>query len=281
MPIFKVIFTYTQTDLGFSEVFYRDAADLASAAVFTPTFTSAMLLPRVDLTVLRKARISSVDNNRNSVVVNINRGSPTSNTDPDICSTSAVVTLNAPTTGSRRQVWMRGLPDKWVSRAPQTGVDDPHPQLLIYIGNYISALAFEGYQVRSLKKLGIAPLVYTPISSVTVVGPGIVTLTFTVDIATSEGKRLIISQLDQKKFGGLQGTFTVMNVTSRTVQVAYNSTLAPGTYPVEKGRVRPAEYEYGAISSSLSAFLKFGSRDTGRNPLGGRGRRSRRLLRLG
>jgi hypothetical protein len=281
MAYFKVIFTYTQTDLGFSEVYYREADDLATAAVFSEDFLIAMIRPRSALTVLRKARVSSVDNNRNSVVVNINRATLLSTGSSDVCSTAAVVTLNSPQTGARRQLWMRGLPDDSVKRDLRTGVDDPQPQFLLYLGNYLQLLSFYQYRIRSLKKLGTAPLVYTPIKSIEVVGPGVTRITFTVPITITDSRRIILSQIDQKRFGGLQGTFTVSNATTLTVDVPYNSTLAIGTYGVAKGRSRPAEYEYGFIRSSLSGFLKFSSRDTGKNPLGGRGRRSRHLTRLG
>jgi len=281
MAFFKVVFTYTQTDLGFSEVFYREDTSLEAAASFSDSLLQALVRPRTSLTVLRKARVSSVDNNRNSLVVNINRSSGTSNNDPDVCSTAAVVTINSSAIGARRQVWMRGLPDSYVARVRTTGVDDPAPQFLIFLQNYLQALQDRNFCVRALKKLGTEPLIYTPIRSVEVIGPGVVKLTFTVPITITASRRIIISQLDQKQFGGLEGTFTATSITSSTVNVAYNSPLTPGVYEVSKGRSRPAEFEYGVINAGLSAFLKFGSRDTGKNPLGGRGRRSRHLTRLG
>lgn len=279
MAFFKEIWQYTQGDRGFTEVYYSIASTLASAATFPTGLINAAINLRNELTVLRKIRISDVANNRSSVVVNINRSPTVAGDGPDIVSTSAILTLNAPETGARRSLWLRGLDDGQVKRDPITGVDRPTAGLQTAMNTWIRQLANAGYHVQSLKKLGTAPLIYARISSITVSGPGSILLTMPTGFELTTSKRIILSQIDNKLFPGLNGHWAATAVTSNTLTVGYNSHLANSTYLLTKGRSRPEEYQYGPIVASVSGFNKFGSRDTGRSPLGGRGRRGTRLSR--
>jgi hypothetical protein len=280
MPIFKEVFQFTQPDKGFTEVYYSSAPDIRTAGMFGQPFLNAALAFRANLTVLRKIRISDVANNRNTLVKVINQQNGTVTGTADICGASAVVACNAPSTGARRNIWLRGLPDNSVVRNGETGTDNPSPGLREGIQNWMIALEESNYQIRSLMKLGVAPYVYKSITAVTVTERGYVTIVTSPTWATTPSGRVILSQIDEKLFPGLNGQYAASPAAlPGQFTVPYNSHLAQGTYSLNKGRTRPADYEYGTIISVQSGFDHFSTRDTGRNPLGGRGRRLAKIKR--
>jgi len=279
MPAYKCVFQYTQPDKGFSEVYFRSEPTLADAATFANSFINSLQTIRNPLTLLRKIRVSEVTNNRNSIVVPITPIRNDNTDTPDVCATAAVITLNAPETGARRQLWLRGLNDGSVRRDEATGADDMSPGFRTRLNNLLQAMENQFVYIQSLKKLGVAPLVSTPIVSITKVVPGLVTINTAVDWAITDSKRVVLSGIDAKRFGGLNGIFTATTVGSRAFSVRYNCVLPAATYEVTTGKTRPAEYEYGRILKDFSGFNKFSPRDTGRNPLGGRGRRSATIRR--
>jgi hypothetical protein len=280
MAIFKLILQYTEGDKGFQEVFYRPGVSAADAANVGTSFITASLRCRSPFTVLRKIHASDVTNNRVSVVVPINRARVTSFPGtPDLAGVAAVCTLVGISAGANRRLWLRGLIDDDTLRNASTGVDNPSPVLRENIGLYIQAMSDIGLQIQFLKKLGTPPLVYTTIASVERTIAGRVTI-HTVDAwAPTASGRVILTLLDQKLWPALQGAFAASAIDDHSFSVAYNSHLANGLVPVTKGRTRPQEYDYTFIQATLSGFDHFGTRDTGRNPLGGRGRRSVRILR--
>lgn len=280
MAFFKCVFQYTQVDHGFTEVWYRAADNLQAAANFTNALLTAAINTKNHLTVLRKIRVSDVLNNRSAVVVNVNKTTALgpSNT-PDICAASAVITINAPSIGAKRQLWMRGLDDNDILRDNSTGADRPSPQFTNFLNAYLLAFRNNNFQVRALSRLTGSPLVYTPLQSITVAGPGQVTVTVPPGFILTASRRIIISQASPKQFPGLNGHWSVTNATSTTFIIPYNCVLPNGVYALTKGRTRPEEYQYGVMDYNTSDFNRFGTRDTGRNPLGGRGKRSSHLLR--
>lgn len=280
MANFKCVFQFTQPDKGFSEVYYRTASDLAAATVFDLETRRRAVRFRHKLTVLRAIRVSEVTNNRNAVVIRVNRSTDSIGIkEPDICSTAAVYTLNAPTTGARRQVWFRGLNDGDVLRDASNGADLPSADLISGIESWVRTLANNGFTVRALAKIDGVTIRYTNVTNIIVDANGIVNLTFPAGFTPTFSNRVILSQFDQKLWPGLNGAWFLTNVSTGVYTIKYKSHLPAGTYIITKGRSRPEEFTYGAISANLSDFNKFSSRDTGRNPTGGRGRRSTKFLR--
>ena len=274
MANFKVVCQFTQPDHGFTEVYYRQADNLAAASVFSSRLIASILNYRAELTSLRKIRISDVLNNRSSVVVNINQTASALAGTADMVFTAAIVTLNSPSIGARRQLWVRGLTDDSVKRNLNTGLDEPSANLLAGINQHCRALSQNGFAVRALSRLTVPPLVYTNIMSVVVAGSGFVTFVVPNTWNLTTSRRVILSQFSTKEFAGLNGHWTATQVDATHFTVPYTSALPPGTYLVSKGRTRPEEYVYGVMDYTTSGFNRFGSRDTGKNPLGGRGRRS-------
>lgn len=274
MANFKVVLQFTQPSRGWEEVYYKEASTLADAARFQGQIMWSCLAFRSKLTVLNKVTFSDVENNRVSSILRKNYSQTDSAGSPDVASTSAVYTLNAPSTGGKRSVWFRGLRDEDVLRSGVTGVDAPSAFLRNGVQSFIVQLTAENYMIRSLMPLTVAPMIYSSILAVTVGAPGIVTLNVPSTWTATTSNRIIVSQVDNKLFPGLNGHWAIQSSTGTTIVLPYRSHLPSGVYPMTKARTRPEEYQYGRISDVLFGFNKFGSRDTGKNPLGGRGRRS-------
>ena len=279
MPFFKIVFIYTQGDKGWNQVYYREEATLAAAASLDVNLQSKLVDWRANGTVLRKARVSDTLNNRNSLVVNINRPSQQVLSSPDITGAAAVVAHNSSAIGGRRFVWLRGIADIDINRDLNTGLDLPGPRLLAAIPQMGAYFIANNFRIRVLTKLGIPPNIYQPINSITgVVGSGQATLTFIGTSIPLVGSRVIISRASQKDFPALNGHYTVLAVGANTITIPYNLHFA-GPFGLPNARFRPESYVYGAFDSFGGGFVKFGTRDTGKNPLGGRGRRTGQRLR--
>lgn len=279
MAVYKMVFQFTQPDKGFSEVYYRVASDLAGAAEMDLDFRQRAVRFRTNLTVLRKVRISNVANNRDAVVVNINLSTDVPIQEPDIAGAAGVYTLVSTSPSGRRSVWFRGLNDNSIKRNQTTGVDVPGAAFTTGVQDWLNALATQGFVIRMLTKVDGITTRFTPITSIVVSSTQFVEVNMPVGWTLNASGRVIISQLDEKLFPGLNGHWTAQNVVGTSFTVAYKSPLPAQTYFLTKGRLRPEEYVTGAISSTLSTFNHFSTRDTGKNPLGGRGRRSTKLRR--
>lgn len=279
MAFFKCVFQYTQPDQGWTETYYRSEGSLTDASNFQAGFLAAIQTIRSPLTQLRSIRISEVTNNRNTLPLPITPIAFPLTIPPDVASTSAIIGLNAPDIGAKRSLWMRGLDDSAVARSATTGRDTPAPFFQSALDNLLSQMTTQFLYIQALQKLTVAPMVSKSIVSVSVVTPGSVVIITEPGWALTASGRVILSNLDQKRFGGLVGAFKATELAENSFSVRYNSTLPVGVYPVTKGKTRPEEFVYGRIIGSLSGFKKFGKRDTGRNPLGGRGKRSTRIRR--
>lgn len=286
MANFKVVFVYSQPqNRGWTETYYRTAADLASAAIIPGALFLALARPRHPLTSIVKVRVSDVANNRNSLVRTLNlavSGTPlATDPGPEINSTSAVLNLVSTAPASTRRLWLRGLYDSDVRRNGSNGVDAPSPGLRADMTGLIAELAADGFTIRSLVRTGTAPNIYQQISQVSgATGAGLTVISYIGTSAPAVNDRVNLSQLSPKLFPGLNGTYTVLAVGSQTFTIRYNLDYTPPSV-VPLGRWRPSSFNYGPIVPGLSSFLKFGSRDTGAGFSSGRGRkRSVRLRSL-
>jgi hypothetical protein len=271
MPNFKIVFQYTQFNKGWSEVYYKTASDLATAAVIGPELLRASIVLRDPTVVLSKIRVSDTVNNRSSLIQQLNLQNGGIPAGPEPSGVAALISLNSQVPPASRKVWVRGLVDNFVSRNPLTGADSPPGNLVAAINDWILRLALNLFAIRSLVRLGPPPNNYTNILSITpVVGGGQVTFNVAPGPVLNVGQLLTVTLINQKTFPGLKGLFSVIASTATTVVVAYNSTLV-GPVVLTKGRFRQANYNYGVIVTTGSGFAGFVTRSTGRSPLGGRG----------
>ncbi len=282
MATFKTIWVFSQTDHGWTETHYRDATDLDTAATFSDALINARMTMASPLTVLRKIRVSELGVLRKSFPVQFNRAgqSPTGNEGPDVASVTAVYSVGAPSVGLTSNMFIRGLSDSQVRRDPSSGQNLPGAALDSAARNFITKLAANAFVVYGLEKLtGIAPLKYFDVQSITIAADKTATLNVT-GVIVLEGDRFVLTQMSPKDYPGLNGLITAISADAGHIKVRYTSRLAPATYDVAKGRVRPAIYTSGVIVPQLSPFNKFGTRDTGKNSLAGRGRKQAVRLRL-
>jgi hypothetical protein len=274
MPQFKVILQYTQPSKGFEEVFYVTASSLRDAANLGEPFLISTLSFRHSLTVLSRARVSSVDNNRQAVVVPINRqGFVSTTTGPDVCATAAVCNLVDTTNGATRHLWLRGLNDIDVARDPNTGRDVPSPGLDERINGYMARLEADNYQIRSLKRVDGSAIKQVPVVQVAPgTQDGTAVLKLTASFGVAPGGRVNLYQCPVKQLPGINGQWSVLSYdgVNGLLTIRYRM---PGTatVPTPKATIRNVDYNYGRIRAEFSGFSFFSTRDTGRNPLGGRG----------
>jgi hypothetical protein len=279
MPFYKLVFNYSTPQKGWSEIFYREASNIQTAARFTDRLLVTMSSLRAAIVSLDSCRVSDVANNRNTLIVPFEAGG-SQGAAVDVGGTSAILVLNDPTNGANRHLWMRGLADEQINKDINTGQDTPAPILAANITNYIRGISGAGFSIRSLGKLGTPPNVYKNVKSITTVkNTGVVTVEMEAGFFLPSDGMLIFSQMNPKDWPGLKGVFKGTRVTDSSFTIPYNWHV-DGVFPVAKGRVRPANYVYGPINSGTSGFLRFGTRDTGRGPSLGRGRRTGQRIRL-
>ena len=279
MAFYKVIFSFTGGKYGWSEIFYREGSNLTVAGSFTDLFFAKFMQPRSRQCSLNSIRVSEVSNNRNTTIIQQDYLGGSANA-LDVQSTAAILTLSAPSTGAVRHLWLRGIPDVHVNRSYLSAEDVPDPLLSNAIDRYINGVATANLCIRSLTKLTTPPNSYSTVRSIAAVkDAGYITLTFANVGALPTDGNVILSQFNPKDWPGLKGVFKGTRVTDMSFSVPYNW-HADGTFPVAKGRTRPASYQYGPITTANSGFLRFGSRDTGPGPSVGRGRRTGQRIRL-
>jgi len=278
---FKVIFQFTEADQGFTEVWYRQANNLQDASTIPPSLITASINMRNALTILRKVRVSDTQQLRSSQVVSWNRSATYSGSEPAVAGTACVMAVPAPTIGATRHVWIRGLDDFQVARNDANGQDYLRPQLQTNIGIYFSQLAQANFLVRALQKISPPNYVFRNITNIAgTAGTGIATLTYSgPTVFQANPPTILISQVSSKLWPGLKGSFPALAVGTSTINIAYNMETT-GSFPIVKGRFREVNYAYAAFNPVNVSFLKFGTRDTGKSPLGGRGRRPSVHLRL-
>lgn len=281
MPDFKVVLQYSEAGKGFQEVFYRNASNIQAASTFDLDFRYAATSFRNPLTVLKKARVSEVTNNRNTAVINLNTSSTYNPGNPAVTGLAAVFNLNGLAPGGTRRIWLRGLTAVDIVRSQTTGDDQISSNLDLHTSYYFRKLQSLNFTIQFLTPTGTAPNIYQRITTLDgTAGAGVVRLTYVGTSPPVLGKLVKITQVSPKDWPGLNGLFKVLALAGQTFDIAYNlHTTAVGA-EVKTGRWRPANYLYGVIDSSRCEFGNFSTRITGKSPLGGRGRRTGTRLRL-
>jgi len=283
MPNYKCVFTFTQFNQQWSEIWYQTASSLqAVVTLLTPAVVAPFLYPRDQTVTLIKIRVSDTANNRTSTVLQQNVAGALMSTGPDVTSVCALMTIASPTYGVSRKVWLRGLSDYLTVRNGNTGISQPGPLLGQALTNYVTALVANGWLVQSRAKVSnppVYPLAWTQLYSITAPLNGNSATIFTGAAPLPAQYTLVsINRVSQKDYPGLTGIFQVTNTVAGGFQIAWNSTQVLTTANIT-GRWRAVTYQYGAVAATGSGFQIFTTRKTGKNSTGGRGARSAQRLR--
>ncbi len=184
--------------------------------------------------------------------------------------------------GGSRKVWMRGIPARLVGTNPTTGVSVFGPATRQYFNSYISAIAAQGYGVRTLTatpRYQISAIANGP-------APGTTILTYTVPAGQNPpqfvaGSQVSLRQADQKQLPSLLGYFTVLNTGPLSITVRYT---LPNANPPSAGLGYLRQVVYNTVSvfdPSRCNLAYWGSHDTRVFTQRSRGaRRARRIRSL-
>lgn len=285
MPNYKVILQFQAYQDDWKEIFYLTEATPANAAArVTPSFISAALAMRAINVFISSVTVQDVAQPRSAYTINVPYGGNVTSTTlaPDVRSTTALYSLGSAGRVVTRHLFVRGLADADVTRDPLSGLSTPSGRITSGMSAYIAAMVTAGMTIQSLQPVtpGVGTYQFFDIVSITVAAGGKVTLTTEAGATLTTSNRVRLSLFDQKMWAGINGTYTAKRVQLPNFDISYKSELAPGTYPVQRGHYRAADYRYLPISSAAldSYFVRFSSRATKTGPFVGRG--AKRAVRL-
>lgn len=283
MAVFKEVWVFSLGINSWSEVYYTTQSSIAEASLFPEQLLASRLAFLHPDAALVKIRVSNIALLREAVPVTINRPGLYKGTDgPDVTNTSAIITLNSTQFPSSRKIWVRGLPDSYVIRAPISDVDTPPAAFKQALGIWINELVNANYQVQSLVKIQVPPVggveFYPATAIVATTGAATATITLGFNWIGGIPPRVVLSQFSPKLLPGLNGHWSNTSTALNQLVVPYNMPQ-PGPINLTKGRARVELYNYGLIDAPSSGFSFYRSRKTGKSFLGGRGRKTGTRLR--
>lgn len=266
-----------------SEVYYRSRDDLANAT-FVKTAAHlnrrmALLTPHAQLT---KIRYQTVVQPRAAKNVTYNRkGDETAGENPANYTEAAVVNLVS-AVGSRK-LWLRGISEKAVSRAGDTGLDAPDGAWIDKLKEWFESLKANDYLVLTRKKanwLGDEPRrkkINTIAAGATA---GNIVLTLAEEMAVPDSKQLVIGSANPRQFPGLNGVHDIVTGSGTSYTIKY--VLPSPTAIPSPGNAYAFKLEYQAIDSMkishlACSFAYLGGRQTKKLDTGSRG--ARRVVR--
>lgn len=286
----RILVYINQANRGFSETYYTNA----SFDVFSPDdpFVVNFLRARVRLlsapSVIYAIRSSAVDPPRRSLLFNLGNkyqagkvqsGAPISG-EPDPVSTDAVIKFGDGT-GAFRNLFLRGLPDAFVSR-DRFGNDEQLPIFGGALFDFYRTFAGLGLRIRVAQK---APTIgFTPISVISITADGlnphhsVIALRAAPNFNLATRPQVRFQQIDTDNTPGFPRIAEVLdqsNVAPFSVTIPYRLRNAGPVTPPNM-RMIPLGYIYNQITSF--AFMRFSERKTGR-PFGSLRGRARALVR--
>lgn len=273
---YRTTFIFEFSKQGFTEVWYRQAADPKSATQFAVTDLTQFLGLRPKGTTLQAIRSNDVTQPRLGFLsvlnLTINTLNPAGAADGDIPQAAILLSLRA-RTGQRRPYMMRCVDDDWIQ---YDDIGDP-----VFSASLNKAL---GYWFGALQRMGLMfryllpadpPAGPNPDRVVTSLGPNGTDLTRTVinytGTAIPTPTRVIFHKLSRTQFPGLQGTVPVFAGAASQVVAPVNWQQPVGTAPGGPATIRQALYSYTGIDEYYPE--DFRSKKVGGTLLRARGRR--------
>lgn len=285
MPTYRVIWEFnSNTGNTFEEVYYREATDANEASRLIPSLQAARLELLHPLNTFIRVRSSNVAQSRDTGLNTLNlAGTYTQTEGPAVAGATIVFNLGAQGSGSRK-LWLRGFAGSAYRRSDTTGRDI----LLPYVDNaskeFFAALKRNGYGIRKLTPIASNPTsVYAknPIEKVDgTKADGTAIVTYKNALVYAAGQRIVIGGTNKKDVPSLNGHFSVIDQTGKTVTIPYRT---PNDAIVLTGGGYLRLETYGATAvfdPALCGFSNLGTRDT-KSPLShSRGARRAARIRL-
>jgi hypothetical protein len=265
MPDFRVTWNFVEnTGAQFNEVYYVSASNAQAAATTKANLQTnrvSMLHPLNKLVSIRaaqvdKTRVTSIN------VVNLTGTGPL-NFGPVPAGLAGVVSL-AGATGGSRKVWMRGLPDAWVSRDKTSGVDVPAAAYLTALQAWFTSLQNNGYGTRQVLQPVPGPLTNLKILQVDgSAKQGYSDVTLSAAAPYGFPARVIIGGASKKDLPSLNGRWSLMQAPAGAIiRIPYQT---PEGLVIQGGAAHCRQESYAAIQPFVPAncnFLYFGTRAT-------------------
>lgn len=284
MAVWRTVFQFTgggSLGQSFSEIYYREAEDVAHALALPAPLIEARLNLLSSVYFLQKIRVSDINKARVTGVANVGRpglatvGSNPALSGPSPPDVAIVLRLTSTAVPGQRLLWVRGSSLAHIHWEPVNAKWDVTARGLTDSGTYISQMAAasfailvhrkaseEGYQDRKITKFA------------TVADAHLTHVTTQQNHGFVTGDLVRFHRLNEKDLPGLNGVYTVLPTpTDRTFDVLYELPRDEDYIPGQ-GAVRKWQYISGAIiNPSTSGFAYIGERKS-RSPFtGGRGSR--------
>lgn len=273
VPHLRVAFRYQQFDRKWWEVYGYPGADLSAPVAGLPAIIAASLAFRHPSVWISRVRISNPLATRQALTKHIPNPARVTGTEvPQTSSLACIYSLQATQAAVKRNVWFRGLRETDCRRNPTTGQDIQAGNLANEIDTFYAALVAAGYGIPSVNPASAGAYARRNISSIDVLPLGRVRINCDDTITYGDLKRMMLYKIDQHRFPGLRGTFTVAGDAAGFIPAGYLSLLAENNYPVTDGAFRTKEWRFHPFLSTGASFLAFDRRDTSGGPLGARGR---------
>ena len=283
MPTFRLVWEYVEnTGSTFNEIYYVDSSTAASAVLTTNSLALNRLAFLHPLNRLVQIRSSQVDANRVTGLSIYNwYGTATSTpvVGPATPGDAIVCTLAGATSGSRR-IWLRGAPDDFIIRSPNSGIDLPPPKLQDALTAWFKSLQQNGYGLRLLATQVPGPLTNLKILSVDGTAKDGTSL---VTLAAAPGypfpSRVIIGSASKKDLPALNGRWSLLAAPAGAViRIPYQT---PGGLVFTGGNAKCRQETYQTtiiFSATNCGFHHYGTRTT-KNPIT-HSRGARRAVRI-
>lgn len=268
--------------------------DASSIAVATPAPSDNIVLNRmalahntVNLLAIESRSIDNPDDPPVRPAINVAGSAKDAEGAPANQGEAAVLSIVCATSGGKkasRKLWMRGLPEESVTRAPITGRPILSGAFSANLDVWLQSLEKSAGTTR---KYGMRPRVRSayggaiPRWDITAVAAGaqanLTVLTTGGNHGIEKNQLVQINAANQKKLPGLKGVFRVVDKTATSITVAYRLPYIPSD---------PSGYfyflsrpDFYTVKAASSGFAFLGTRQTKKPGSRSRGRRSAVRLR--
>jgi hypothetical protein len=276
-PTFKTTWTFSSTNGGtWSEVWYRESADIAAASTFPQTFLNKRLKLLHQINYLEKIRVTSMVNPRLASVVNIRQPGLVTLDEPYPVQTAAVCIIKSTLIPCQRKWWCRGIGRVSVARDATTGRDVVGPVFATDLATWFSALNVIGYVILPQFKPGQGGVTLVATNSVDgTSNSGYSTVTTFGPHGLAPADFAQFGRQSKKDLPGLNGRFVVWSApTATTFSIQYR-TPENQNIITQTGYVKKYSPNFGAlIDNTKSGFDYLGEHKSKNESTGSRGARS-------